>query len=157
SESARIAAIESGSVDAVAGLTPNEFNEIQKRGKAKVLGWNGNLYLELGLNYGFEPWNGGGDQKRAKLLRKAVAYALTYNQIIQKDYFGHATKWNGLINSKYYGAKQYPGMYTTDVGKAKSLLAQAGYPNGKGLSGPGLALTYTAEHQATLEPVATDI
>src|SRR6266508_765391 len=45
--------------------------------------------------------------------------------------------------------------YNLDIEKAKSLLAQAGYPGGRGLPPNLLQLSYTAEREGTLGPVAT--
>jgi peptide/nickel transport system substrate-binding protein len=151
----RISAILSGEADVVAGLSPQEFDEVGKSDSAKVLEWNGNLYTQLGLNYQFEPWNGFGDLAVARLLRQAVAFAIPYDDIIQNAYFGRATKWESPVNSSFVGAKQYPGMYTYNPDRSSELLAEAGFPNGEGLGGPGLELTYIAERQSSLEPVAT--
>ena len=151
----RVSAILSGEADVVAGLSPQEFDEVGKSDAAKVLEWNGNLYLQLGLNYKFEPWNGFGDLDVARLLRQAVAFATPYEEIIDKAYFGRATKWESPVNSSFVGAKQYPGKYTYNPDMARELLAEAGFPNGEGLGGPGLTLTYIAERQSSLEPVAT--
>jgi peptide/nickel transport system substrate-binding protein len=155
SDAARIASLESGAAQAVDGLTPAEFSQVAASGQGKVLNWYGNLFLEVGLNYRFAPWSGGGNPSVARLLRQAVADAVPYRQIIKTAFYGDATKWNGLISSDFYGARSYPGMYGTDDAEARKLLAEAGYPGGRGLSGPGLTLTYDADQQSTLEPVAT--
>jgi peptide/nickel transport system substrate-binding protein len=157
SSAQRVAAIQRGDADVVFGLSPQEFASIRRSGKADVRSWFGNLYLQLALNYKADPWGGGGDPTKARLLRQAIAFAIPYNEIIGKDYLGTARKWNGLINSSFYGAKKYPGRYTTNLARAKDLLAKAGYPGGRGLGGPGLTLSYVAERQSTLEPVATSI
>src|SRR5262249_8496021 len=129
----RVASLENGEADVVTALTPQEFDKVAKSGRAKVLSWNGNLYLALAANYRVEPWAAGGDAKKQRLLRQAIAYALPYDDIIRKDFFGRARKWDGLITSWFFDAKQYPGRYKTDVSKAKALLAEAGFPGGKGL------------------------
>ena len=153
----RIAAIESGQADAVTDLSPNEFNQVSASGKAVVLNWIGNTFLSLGLNYGYQPWGGGGNPDKARLVRQAIAQAIPYDQIVNQAFFGSAKKWNGLISSTFYGATTYPNKYAGDLNMAKQLLAQAGYPNGAGISGPGLELVYVAEEASIFEPIATFI
>ncbi|OLB96615.1 MAG: hypothetical protein AUI15_13935 [Actinobacteria bacterium 13_2_20CM_2_66_6] len=86
---------------------------------------------------------------------RAFAYALPYDQILQVAYVGKAKKWEGTVPSSYVGFFKTQAQYNLDVEKAKSLLAQAGYPGGKGLPPNLLQLSYTAEREGTLGPVAT--
>jgi peptide/nickel transport system substrate-binding protein len=153
----RVASILNGAADVVTGLSPREFQAVAKSDKVKVLSYFGNLYLALAMNHKAEPWTAGGNQAKARLLRQAVAYAIPYADILQKAFAGQARKWNGLINSAFYGSKQYPTLYRTDPSKARSLLAEAGFANGRGLDGPGLTLSFVAERQSILEPVATAV
>lgn len=157
SSSNRISALYSGAADVITGLSPQEFNSVRRSGKAKVLSSFTNRNLVLGMNYKTAPWDGGGDPAKARLLRQAVAYAIPYNAILANNYFGAGRKWDGLINSSFYGAKRYPGRYTTDVARSKALLAKAGHPNGQGLEGPGLSLTFVAERAQVFEPTANTI
>ena len=155
--SSRIASLLNGSADVITGLAPEEYDSIRKGGKAKVLSYQGPTFLQLGLNYKIEPWGGGGDPAKARLIRQAVAFAMPYDQIAKVAYYGQARKWESFGNTGYYGAKQYPGRYTTNIAKAKALLAQAGFPGGKGLAGEGLKISFIAERRTTFEPVANFI
>lgn len=148
----RTAAILSGSADVASNLSPQQYDAVAKSKNAKVISWDNNVVLFLGMSYKFAPWN----SPNTRLLRQAIAYALPYRQIITQAYGGKASRWNGLCESNYYGFNPSPG-YGTNIPKAKQLLAQAGFPNGKGLPSSGLVIYYPAEHGAWLEPVANAI
>ena len=148
----RVAAIQSGAADVVTNLTPQESANVKKNANVTVLQWQNNKILTLGLNFNFKPWN---DAKNA-LIRQAVAYALPYNDIYASDYLGTAKKWNGLCASSYNGFVAH-NQYVTNLAKAKALMAQAGYPEGKGLSTDGFGLYFVAERRALLEPISNRI
>jgi peptide/nickel transport system substrate-binding protein len=66
-----------------------------------------------------------------RLVRQAVAYAINRNAIVSDVYHGHAVPTNiptpkGFVG--YTNKVWYP--YGGDVGRAKQLLTQAGYPDG---------------------------
>ncbi len=66
-----------------------------------------------------------------RLVRQAVAYAINRNAIVSEVYHGHAVPTNiptpkGFVG--YTNKVWYP--YGGDVGRAKQLLAEAGYPDG---------------------------
>jgi peptide/nickel transport system substrate-binding protein len=151
----RLAALSGGSADLAGNLTPPEYASLATTGATFT--WFGNVTTMLILNYDSEPWSGGGDATKARLLRQAVAYAIPYSSIISSAYAGQAQKLNGQIPPTFVGAVNFPDLYPTDLDKARARLAQAGHANGAGLSGPGLELSYAAENQAILEPVATQI
>ena len=73
SSATRIGALLSGDADVVTGLSPQEFEQVAQESNVKVLSWQGNLFLTLGLNYSIAPWDGGGDPDVQRLLRQAVA------------------------------------------------------------------------------------
>ncbi len=154
---ARVTAIQSGDANVTTGLSPKEFDELDQSDAADVLAWLGNVFVALGPNYKSEPWAGGGDPDTSRLLRQALAYAIPYGDIIEQDFFGQAIKWNGLISSKFYGAVDFGDRYSYDPDRARELLAEAGFPDGEGLAGPGLTLSYIAEHASFIEPVANRI
>ncbi len=85
-----------------------------------------------------------------------MAYAVPYNTIVKNAYYDQARQWYSLVPADYLGYTPIK-TYSTDVAKAKQLLAEAGYPDGRGLSGPGLSLSYVAERGSLLEPIAEQI
>lgn len=155
SESARVAALLSGEADIVTSLTPKSLQRIKSSGKADVLEWENNRILALGVNYRFAPFD---DDRRGRLLRQAIAHALPYDEVIASDYLGEAKQWNGLVESTYQGFRP-DDRYRTDLARARALMAEAGYPDGKGLplDSPAFTLNYVAERQTLLEPIATRI
>ena len=67
------------------------------------------------------------------LLRKAIAYAIDVDTIVDNIMEGYGTKadsWLAHVNTNYTAWEEFP---TYDPEKAKELLAEAGYPNGEGL------------------------
>ena len=153
----RVAAIKAGSADIAIELTPRDIADIRAKSadKTTVFSWYNNEILALGLNNKIEPWS----LPKNELLRQAIAYVLPVSDIIKSDYLGDAKPWYGLIESSFYGFKAIKTYATNDVAKAKALLAQAGYPDGKGLEkySDGLKFYYVQERSGVLEPVANRI
>ena len=154
-DSNRVASIKSGAADIATNLTPLEYADVAKSSNVKVLSWSNNAGIALGVNFGFDPWKLAG---KGKLVRQAVAYALPYQDIIKNDYLGQAKPWYGMCPSRYYGYKPIK-KYSTNIAKAKELLAQAGFPEGKGLEqySSGFSIYYVAERRSLLEPIVNRI
>jgi peptide/nickel transport system substrate-binding protein len=137
-------------------VTYQELNRLRGGSNTNVLAYYGNEHLTITMNYKYKPWGPNGNRS-ARLLRQAVAYAIPYRDIIQSDYFGQARPWANVIPRVFPGSIS-AFQYTTDLNKARQLLAQAGYPEGRGLpSGAPLQLSYVANRASTLEPIANKI
>ena len=152
SDAQRVAGIGSGQADIATGLTPAEYQRLGSTG-ASVLKWANNANsLQIGINYKYAPFN---DETKGRLLRQAIAYALPYDTISKDVYFGQLQQDRGLIPANSYGFTPID-TYSTNLEKAKALMAQAGYPGGKGLpaGSKAFSLSYTAERSATLQPIA---
>ena len=150
----RVAAIKSGAADITYPVTPVVYENLKTDSNVEVLGWLNNNTVSIGMNYKVAPWTG----PQSKWLRQAVAYALPYTEIIEQDFKGQAKKWNGLVQSRY-GSFEPVATYSTNLEKAKALVAKAGYPGGKGLEKfkDGLTLYFTAERSTLLEPLANRV
>ncbi len=146
----RIAIIRSGQAGIVEGLNPKEYESLRTARGVKVVGGYLNSTLLMLLNFQSKPL----DDPR---MRQAIAYALPYDDIIKNSYFGQAHQWRGLIPSAYPGYHQPSTAYNYDPAKAKQLLAEAGYPDGKGLGAfaDSFKLSYAAERESILGPTAT--
>jgi len=64
------------------------------------------------------------------LIRQAVSYAVPYQQIITGVLHGYGNQSFGPVPAGMPGHFTDLPQYTYDIGKAKQLMAQAGYPNG---------------------------
>lgn len=114
---------EAGTIDgfSASAATVNQIDE----NKMNLYITYSNAVQLLALNNSYEPLQ---NQK----VREAINYAVSADEIIDIAFYGYGTKvGSGLIPAleKYYDAS-LADTYQKDVAKAKSLLADAGYPNG---------------------------
>ena len=63
-------------------------------------------------------------------LRKAVNYAINREELVKYAAMGNAYNLGGWIAEGSYGHNPNLALFTYDTTKARSLLAEAGYPNG---------------------------
>lgn len=147
----RLVVLRSGQADLVTGLTPREFNSIADVEGLTVAGITGNENLFIHMNFDVEPFDN-------IKLREAIAHAIPYEQIIATGYFGEATQWQGFVPSSYPGFTSAAG-FSYDPDMARTLLAEAGYPEGTGLEAfaGAFALSYVAEKESTLGPIVNVI
>lgn len=75
---------------------------------------------------------------RDKLVRKALAYSIPYEEIISGVLFDYATRSRGWIPYSLWGWSENTRRYSYDLTIARALLSEAGYPDG----GFSLVLTY---------------
>ena len=68
-----------------------------------------------------------------KLVRKAIAYAIDYDGIVNDIFGGYAEKADSFISSTIWGYKAVGGVGEYDPEKAAECLKEAGYENGEGL------------------------
>ncbi|MDE0801147.1 MAG: ABC transporter substrate-binding protein [Rhodospirillaceae bacterium] len=138
--------------DITKGLTPREFKKLREYDQLQVVGVTGNETLFVHMNFDSPPF----DQVK---VRQAVAAALPYNWIIKNGYIGQAQIWDGLVPSSYPGGKSTFHDSPEGLDVARQLLAEAGYPEGRGLEvyEDALRLSYPIEKEAILGPIATAI
>ena len=77
-------------------------------------------------------------------VRQALSYAFPYSDVIDHIMAGEAIQGRGIIPQGLWGHGSDIFQYSYDLDKAKSLLADAGYPDG----GFSLSATYTAGDEA---------
>jgi peptide/nickel transport system substrate-binding protein len=150
SPSAQLAAVQAGSTDMAEGLATQSLKTLQSSSTVQVVGGYTNKLVEMFINYNYAPWNG----PHSKQLRQAVAYAMPYDQILSGVYPDVSRRAYSQVPSTFGGYLAVK-TYSTDIDKAKSLMEQAGFPGGKGLSSsmPGLQLNY-ANDQTDLANIA---
>lgn len=148
----RVVVLRTGQAQLVTGLTPREFDSLRNQAGVAVGAVTGNENMFLHMNFKSKPFD---DPK----IREAVAHAIPFDQIIKNGYFGQASQWKGVVPSSYPGYVDAKTPFTYDPEKAKALLAEAGYPEGKGLEafGDAFQLSYVAEKESTLGPIVNII
>ncbi|MFK0334349.1 ABC transporter substrate-binding protein [Rhizobium sp. NPDC090275] len=148
----RISILRSGQAQIAQGLTPNQYESVMKMPGLKVNGVNGNEGLFIVMNFKTPPFDN-------IKLRQAIAYAMPYQRIIDVGYSGQAKQWRSIVPSSYPSFRPHQPPYSYDVDKAKQLLADAGFPGGKGLEkyAAQFKLTYVAEKETTLGPIVNQV
>ncbi|MBV9077465.1 MAG: ABC transporter substrate-binding protein [Methylobacteriaceae bacterium] len=148
----RLVTLRSGRAQLTQRLTAKEFASLRNTSGVKVVGVYGNETLFLAPNWKVPPFDN-------VKLRQAMAYAVNYGQAADIGYAGAAKRWESHIPSSFPGYARPDQQYAYDPEKAKALLAEAGYPGGKGLEAfaDQFKLAYTAERESYLGPIAAVI
>ena len=145
----RLVILRSGRAQLTQRLTAKEFASLAGAKGVKVVGVFGNETLFLAPNWRVPPFDN-------VKLRQAIAYAINYGQLVEVGYAGAARRWESQIPASFPGYARPALQYGYDPERARQLLAEAGYPSGKGLEvfAEQFRLAYTAERESTLGPVA---
>ena len=148
----RTLALRGGNAGLTQRLTTREFNGLRNAKGVKVAGIYGNEVLIMNLNFKTPPFDN-------PKVRQAIAYAMPYQQIATVGYAGSAQRMDGHFSRSLNGYSKTSTQYVTDIPKAKQLLAEAGYPDGKGLEKfpDAFKLAFVAERESFLGPIATVI
>lgn len=132
---AQKAALQRGEVDIVEGLTPDDYVQIKRAQGIAIEDHKGMTTFGIKFNTQQGP--------TADInLRKAIAYAMDYDALIQV-YNGAASLETSPLPDAMKGHIKVPGIPRKDLAKAKEYLAKSGFPNG------GITLPYV--HVAGLE------
>jgi peptide/nickel transport system substrate-binding protein len=110
-----------GDIDITYDLPPKDFSELAKEGGAIKVSSTPveNAMIYLGMNVTKPPFNN-------PKVRQAVAYALPYDQMYSAALYGRGIKLYGASPKVTTTAWPQPTGYTTDLAKAKALMAEAG-------------------------------
>jgi peptide/nickel transport system substrate-binding protein len=148
----RTLTLRSGQAQLTQRLTAREFQGLARARGVKVAGIFGNETLVMGLNWRTPPFDN-------PKLRQALAYAMPYEQISRIGYAGSARQWEGHFTEVLAGYVKPEMQYPRDIARAKALLAEAGFPEGRGLDAfpDAFRLSFTAERESYLGPIATSI
>jgi peptide/nickel transport system substrate-binding protein len=115
--------LKSGEVDLAPELPAKELMDLMKEDNISVLSFNSMTFMSLGLNNKVKPFDN-------KKVRQALAYATPSADIIDAVYMGQGQAPSSLITKGTIGALEDIWPYSVNLDKAKSLLAEAGYPDG---------------------------
>ncbi len=108
------------------GSPPKDFDQIIKEGKLNVVGVPiPNALWYMALNTSKPPFDN-------MKLRQAVAWAMPYEAIQSNAFFGRAVPMYGGPATVEKTAWPQPFPYTTNLDKAKALMAEAGFAQGLG-------------------------
>jgi peptide/nickel transport system substrate-binding protein len=140
----RRALMERGDADISFDLDPKDFTEMQRETKLKMISNPiGNGMYSVELNVVNPPFNN-------EKVRQAVAYAIPYRNIIDAAMFGNANAlFGGRSNDVSTIAWPQATGYTTDMDKAKALMAESG-------AGPiDITISFDLGDAVKCEPIAT--
>ncbi len=138
----RVAALLAGEVDIINELPPSAIKQVEASDKAKVMAVNGTRTFFLALNMAKKPF----DDPR---VRKALNHAVDRKLIIDRILAGKATALNGVMSPDAFAFNDKLPEYAYDPALAKTLLAEAGHPNGIELT-----IDTTGAFKSTAEAIA---
>ncbi|CAH1689753.1 Peptide/nickel transport system substrate-binding protein [Hyphomicrobiales bacterium] len=121
-ESARVAALLTGEVGLIEGVSRNSQNVIEKSGRGRLTDSMG-IMNYVGLNTYEKPFN---DPR----VRQALNYGINRELINKALFAGKGILTAGPLSPRTFGADLSLKPYPYDPEKAKALLAEAGYPEG---------------------------
>jgi peptide/nickel transport system substrate-binding protein len=120
----RRALLERGDADISFDLPPKDFAEMQQARRLRVVSTPVENALQyVGMNCARPPFD------NAK-VRQAVAYAVPYQRIMEQAVYGQAAPMFGGPARPETAMWPQPSPFTTDLDRARALLAEAGHPNG---------------------------
>jgi peptide/nickel transport system substrate-binding protein len=119
----RLLLIEKGGVDVARSLNSKDIPQLQTKSNLQVLKYTTSDMRELGLNVKVKPFNN-------QLVRQAIAYAIPYNQILKTVWSGYASPLKSIVPPGMPTSAPGTWPYSTNLAKAKQLLAKAGYAKG---------------------------
>jgi len=115
--------LKKGDIDLALGLPFKDVDALKQDPNVKVYPIEYTRLFYLGMNNKIKPFD---NQK----VRQAVSYAVPYDTIIKEALYGYAQKATSPIPKGMPTHTDEFWKYDTDTAKAKTLLADAGFPGG---------------------------
>jgi peptide/nickel transport system substrate-binding protein len=118
----RVLSLERGSLDMITEVPPKNIAALQGNAAVRVLSVPSRRMQILGMSANAGPF------ANAK-VRQAICHTVPYDTIVKQAFHGYAARLRSGIAQ---GTPTYTDKYgyETDLPRAKSLLAEAGFPNG---------------------------
>ncbi|MEM7032253.1 MAG: ABC transporter substrate-binding protein [Chloroflexota bacterium] len=136
----RVLLLKQGEVDLITIIPIKDLDDLEADPNIKVLSIPSTNNEMLQLNNAIAPFDN-------KMVRKAVAYAVPYDTIIQEVWKGRAQRLKSPIADGTPTSDFSTWAYDTDLDKAAELLAEAGFPGGEGLPAIKLSVRIGNEEQ----------
>lgn len=127
-DASRLAALQSGAVDVISNLPPDNAPQVRSGGVANVESVPSARITSVWLNTLDTP------ALKSVKVRQALNYAVDVNTIIKKVMSGFALRTATIVPPYFAGYSKSIKPYPYNPAKAKQLLKQAGYPNGFSIS-----------------------
>jgi peptide/nickel transport system substrate-binding protein len=115
--------LEKGDIDLVDKLSNDDFVALEKNSNIKIYEKMPQKIVYLTFDVSKPPFN---DEN----VRKAMAYAINYQELIDYVERGHAELPHGMISKVCFGYNQERFQYSYDLEKAKEFMAKSNYPDG---------------------------
>ena len=115
--------VRSGEADIAMDILLKDWDRIDALDGVEVLETPTIETVYVGMNHEKEPWND-------PFVRKTIAYAIPYEDILSNVLFNKATRPYGAMNPTMLGYKGETWYYDFDMDKAAEMLAKSAYPDG---------------------------
>jgi peptide/nickel transport system substrate-binding protein len=122
-DAARIAALQAGEVDFISNVPYERIEELKGNSNLVVKTVSTPRVFFVGIDSREKPFN---DVR----VRQALNYAVDAEAIVKSLYLGYAKRLATVVSDTTLGYDPSVQPYPYDPARAKSLLAEAGYPNG---------------------------
>ena len=122
-DAARVAALEAGQADFINNVPIHEVARLKRHPRVRIDEIEGLRMFFLTMNVAFKPFDN-------KLVRQAVNYSIDAPAIVKNIFDGIGYPINGPVGPRVLGSDPKLKRYPYNPGKAKELLAQAGYRDG---------------------------
>ena len=119
----RLLLLERGDIDLAFGLPAKNLDQLRTAKGVKLWTFQSRNTNYMVLNEHIKPF----DDVR---VRQAIAYALPYDTLIKNVLYGFGKPLKSIVAAGMPTSDESQWQYSTDLQKAKSLLAAAGLPNG---------------------------
>ena len=119
----RLALIQTGAVDIAQWLLPNELAQLKQNPAVLLNGFRSNFQVIYSVNTKKQPFDN-------PKVREALKWAFPYDAVLKTVFMNTAEPCKSIVPSIFPDNNESYYTYTTDLDKAKKLLAEAGFPNG---------------------------
>ncbi|WP_077366917.1 peptide ABC transporter substrate-binding protein [Anaerosalibacter sp. Marseille-P3206] len=151
-----LTSFETGQID-LANTVGIDWEKYAQSERVKIYEYIGQNYEFLAFNFSKKMFQG----ESGVAIRKAIAYGIDIQDIIQKVYLGHATQIDVPIHPNSWLVSEDANAYGYNTTVAKKILEDAGWTNVDGIyrdeSGNKLSITLTTDNNNLLRIKAADM